>query len=115
MQVWRAWLLEDTRGLDLIWWRLLLFCDASDLSPLGRVFLLTLRRLMNSSAKPKLQNCCRSRRVATLLGDFLGQVRGWLPLLPEVCLSPLSGALLADVVFRASVTACWMLTWFFDG
>ena len=48
---------------------------------------------------------CRSGRRETNLEEFAHEVEGWLPVLPEVVLTRLSGSLLADVVCRKKVTA----------
>ena len=48
---------------------------------------------------------CRSGQRDTSLEEFNEEVGGWLPLLPEVLLPRLNGAMLEEVVRRKSATA----------
>ena len=48
---------------------------------------------------------CRSRQREASLDEFIREVDGWLPLLPEVSLPRLTGQVLADVVQRKGATA----------
>ena len=48
---------------------------------------------------------CRSGQRDTSLEEFDREVDGWLPLLPEVELLPLTGQMLADAVQRMGATS----------
>ena len=54
---------------------------------------------------------CRSGQREASLEEFDAEVEGWLPLLPEVDLPPLTGTVLAEVVRRKTATAGGLDGW----
>ena len=62
-------------------------------------------RIDEEFRKAWLPYFCRSGQRETSLDEFSFEVDGWLPLLPEVQLPRLTGQMIADVVYRKSISA----------
>ena len=114
---WRGWLREDPFVHPYKWLRPelvppapLLQCDPA-LSPGGSGVLAEILRIDEEFQKAWFPYFCRSGRRETNLEEFAHEVEGWLPVLPELVLPPLSGSLLADVVHRKKVTAGGLDGW----
>ena len=108
---WRNWIREDPSVHPYRWLRPdlvppapFLQCEPC-LTPGGSGVLSDPARIDEEFRKAWLPYFCRSGQRETSLDEFSFEVEGWLPLLPEVHLPPLTGQMLADVVQRKGVTA----------
>ena len=103
---WRNWIREDPMVHPCKWLRpdLVPRLHFSSVSPILRLVvlecLLILPGLVRNSERLGLPNFCRSGQRDTSLEEFDREVDGWLPLLPEVELLPLTGQMLADAIQR---------------
>ena len=83
------------------------------LTPGGSGVLADPARIDQEFRKAWLPCFCRSGQGEASLEEFDNEVEGWLPLLPEVHLSTLTGDDLLEVVKRKTATAgsldgwCW--------
>ena len=68
-------------------------------------------RIDEEFRKAWLPFLCRSGQREASLEEFDTEVEDWLPLLPEVDLPPLTGAVLAEVVRRKNGTAGGLDGW----
>ena len=75
------------------------------LTPSGSGVLADPAKIDEEFRKASLPYFCRSGQRDTSLEEFDREDDGWLPLLPEVHVPPLTGQMLADVVHRKSATA----------
>ena len=109
IRVWRNWVREDPLVHPYKWLRPDLILPAPflqcqpHLTPGGSVVLADPARIDEEFRKAWLPYFCRSGQRDTSLEEFDREVEGWLPLLPEVALSRLTGQMLADVVQRKKV------------
>ena len=108
---WRNWVRADPLVHPHKWLRpdlvspaRFLQCDPR-LTPGGSGVLSDPSRIDEEFRKAWLPYLCRSGQREASLEEFDREVDGWLPLLPEVHLSCLTGQVLADVVQRKSATA----------
>ena len=108
---WRNWIREDPsvhlyRWLrpDLVPPAPFLQCEPC-LTPDGSGVLSDPNQIDAEFRKAWLPYFCRSGQRETSFDEFSFEVKGWLPLLPEVHLPQLTGQMLADVVQRKGVTA----------
>ena len=62
-------------------------------------------RIDEEFRKAWLPYFCRCGRREASMEEFDAEVEGWLPLLPEMDLPPLTGADIAGVVWRKTATA----------
>ena len=108
---WRNWIREDPMVHPYRWLRPDLVPPAPflqcqpHLTPGGSGVLADPDRIDEEFRKAWLPYFCRSGQRETSLDEFNGEVDGWLPLLPEVHFSRLTGQVLADVVQRKGATA----------
>ena len=108
---WRSWLREDPlvrlyRWLrpDLVPPSPFLRCDPR-FTPGGSGVWASPDRIDEEFRKAWLPYFCRSRQREASLEEFNAEVVGWLPLLPEVEMHPLTGDDLFQVVRRKTATA----------
>ena len=108
---WRNWIREDPLVHPYRWLRPdlvppapFLQCEPC-LTPDGSGVLSDPNKIDEEFRKAWLPFFCRSGQRETSLDEFSFEVDGWLPLLPEIHLSRLTGQMLADVVHRKGVTA----------
>ena len=84
---------------DLVLPALFLQCEPH-LTPGGSGVLADPVRIDEEFRKAWLPYFCRSGQREASLEEFAEEVKGWLPLLPEISLPKLTGEILADVVRR---------------
>ena len=108
---WTVWLREDPLVRPYRWLRPdlvppspLLRCDPS-LTPGGSGVLSDPVKIDEEFRKAWLPYFCRSGQREASLEEFNEEVVGWLPLLPEVHLPPLTGNDLFQVVRGETATA----------
>ena len=105
VRVWRNWIRPD-----LVPPAPFLQCEPR-LTPDGSGVLSDPNQIDEEFRKAWLPCFCRSGQRETSLDEFGFEVDGWLPLLPEVHLTRLTGQMLADVVHRKSVSAGGLDGW----
>ena len=108
---WGNWLREDPLVRPYRWLRPdlvppapFLKCDPS-LTPGGSGVLADPERIDEEFRKAWLPYFCRSWQREASLEEFDAEVEGWLPLLPEVDVPPLSGTHRFELVKRKAATA----------
>ena len=108
---WRGWLREDPLVRPYRWLRPdlvppspFLRCDPS-LTPGGSGVLSDPVKIDEEIRKAWLPFFCRSGQREASLEEFNEEVEGWLPLLPEVDVPPLTGSDLFQVVPCKTATA----------
>ena len=117
IRVWRNWLREDPLVHPYRWLRPDLVPPAPFLqcephsTPDGSGVLSDPNLIDAEFRKAWLPYFCRSGQRETSLDEFGFEVRGWLPVLPEIHLPRLTGQILADVVHRKSVSAGGLDGW----
>ena len=106
---WRNWIREDPLVHPYKWLRpdlvpLAPFLQGQPhLTPGGSGVFADPARIDEEFRKACLPYFCRSGQREASLEEFDREVEDWLPLLPEVSLSRLTGQVLADVVQRKKV------------
>ena len=118
---WRNWIRRTfwcipLSGSGLIWFPPAPFlqCDPH-LTPGGSGVLADQARIDEDIRRAWLPYFCRSGQREASLEEFVVEVDGWLPLLPEVHLPRLTGQMLADVVWRKGATASSLDGWEVEG